>query len=100
MSSYHQPLTQYRSKLVISIYVTPSGVYVGNPSSPLTSFLVIDSVGNYKGTIQKEQVTNLESLNLNQLADGVVQWGGFQTATNPLFNSPFQFDYNALFEVL
>jgi hypothetical protein len=80
--------------------VTPSGIYVGNPSNPFTSFLVIDSVGNYKGPLNREQIINMEALNLNQLSDGVVQWGGFQTATNPLFSSPFQFDYNALFEVL
>ena len=81
-------------------FVTPSGVYVGDPVNPLTSFLVIDNVGNYRGNITKEQITNQEAFNLNQMADGVVNWGSFQTSTNPLFNSPFQFDMNALFEVL
>lgn len=83
-----------------NFFVTADGIYVGNPINPLTSFLVIDSSGNYKGTIAKEQINNQEAFNLNQMADGVVNWGGFQTATNPLFNSPFTFDYNALFEVL
>lgn len=84
-----------------NFFVTADGIYVGNPSTPLTSFLVIDNVGNYKGTIDKEQITNQEAMNLNSLCDGVIQYGGFQTAVNnPLFDSPFRFDTNALFEVL
>ena len=83
-----------------NFFVTSSGIYVGDPINPLTSFLVIDNAGNYKGTIAKEQINNQEAMNLNTLCDGVIQYGGFQTATNPLFDSPFKFDYNALFEVL
>lgn len=83
-----------------NFFVTSSGIYVGDPINPITSFLVIDNAGNYKGTIAKEQINNQEAMNLNSLADGVIQYGGFQTATNPLFDSPFKFDMNALFEVL
>ena len=83
-----------------NFFITANGIYVGNPSNPLTSFLVIDNVGNYKGTIAKEQINNQEAFNLSQMADGVVQWGNYQSSTNPLFDSPFKFDMNALFEVL
>jgi hypothetical protein len=83
-----------------NFYVTASGIYIGDPSNPFTSAQVIDASGVYKNSINKEQITNQEAFNLNQMADGIVNWGGFQTATNPLFSTPFTFDYNALFEVL
>jgi hypothetical protein len=84
-----------------NFYVTASGIYIGDPSNPFTSAQVIDASGVYKNSINKEQITNLEALNLNQLVDGNMQWGGFQSSTtNPLFENPFRFDYNALFEVL
>lgn len=83
-----------------NFYITPSGVFVGNPSNPFTSFQVLDSVGNYKGSIAKSQINDLEALNLQNLADGVVSYNGFSSSTNPLFLEPFSFNMNSLFEVL
>jgi hypothetical protein len=75
-----------------NFYITPSGVYVGNPSSPFTSFQVIDANGKYMGTINKEQVINTEALDFVAMGDGVVQYNGFQSATNPLFLEPCSFN--------
>lgn len=83
-----------------NFYITPSGVFVGNPNNPFTSFQVIDSTGKYLGSIAKSQILDLEALNLQNLADGVISYNGFQSATNPLFLEPFQFNMNAVFEVL
>jgi hypothetical protein len=84
-----------------NFYITSNGVYIGNPSNPFTTFQVIDASGNYKGTVNKEQVINTEALNFTSMGDGVVQWSGFQSATiNPLFTNPFTFDLNSMFEVL
>lgn len=81
-----------------NFYITPQGIYVGNPQLPLTSFQVIDNNGNYKGTINKEQVLNTEALNFNSMADGVVQWTEY---TNGLaeFADPFESIDNPLFEI-
>lgn len=68
-------------------YIQPSGIYVGNPAFPLTSQLVIDAQGNYKGTIDRNQITNLEAFNLSALGDGQLLFGNFG-ATNAL-NDPF-----------
>jgi hypothetical protein len=83
-----------------NFHITSTRIYIGDPSNPFTSAQVIDASGIYKNSITKEQITNQEAFNLNQMADGVVNWGGFQTATNPLFETPFKFDLNAMFEVL
>lgn len=71
-------------------YITPNGVYVGNPINPLTSQLVIDAQGNYKGTIPKSQITDLEGFSFNALTDGTLFWNGYGSTTNPLLNDPFQ----------
>jgi hypothetical protein len=68
-------------------YIKPNGIYVGNPAFPLTSQLVIDSQGNYKGTIDRNQITNLEAFNLSALGDGQLLFGNFGQ-TNAL-NDPF-----------
>lgn len=79
-------------------YVTATGMYAGNPNNPFTSYQFIDAYGNYKGTITKEQITNLETLNLNKLSDGLVEWSGFKSSGNP-FIDPFASTGNPLFQV-
>ena len=71
-----------------NFYVQASGIYVGNPAFPLTSQLVIDSQGNYKGTIDRNQIVNLEAFNLSALADGQLVWG---TYGNSATSDPFAF---------
>lgn len=68
-------------------YLTPSGVYLGNPANPLSSVLVIDNQGNYKGTIDKGQIIDLEAWNFKAMADGNLVFGSFGE-TN-ILNDPF-----------
>ena len=84
-----------------NFYINPSGIYVGDPSNPFTSTQIIDAVGNYKGTLNKEQIINLEAMNLNSLADGIMEWSGFQSAINPTFTDPFgnSMGINPLFDI-
>lgn len=72
-----------------NFYVRSSGIYVGNPDLPLTSQIVIDPQGYYKGTIDRNQLTNLEAFNLSALADGNLIFGTFGDAT--VLNDPFAF---------
>lgn len=78
-----------------NFYIQPNGIYVGNPIFPLSSVQVIDNVGNYKGTIDKNQITNLEAFQLKAAADGQLIWGEFGNTNaindvfatqNPLYN--------------
>lgn len=68
-------------------YITTSGVYLGNPEFPLASQLVIDNQGIYKGTIDRNQIVNLEAFNISALADGQLVFGDFGD-TN-ILNDPF-----------
>jgi hypothetical protein len=81
-----------------NFYITPQGIYLGNPLNPINSFQIIDNNGNYRGTINKEQVLNMEALDFNTMADGVVQWTEY---TNGLaeFADPFENVDNPLFEI-
>lgn len=78
--------------------ITPDGIYI-NYSNPFTSQKVIDNNGRYLGSITKEQITNLEGFNLSSMADGVMEWGNFQSATNPIYENPFTNVDNPLFVV-
>lgn len=77
-------------------YITQNGIYVGNPAFPLTSQLVIDAQGNYKGTIDRNQIVNLEAFNISALADGQLVFGSFGD-TN-ILNDPFA-NLTALYNV-
>lgn len=67
-------------------YVMPQGIYAGDPASPFSQ-LVIDAQGNYKGTIDRGQITNLEAFNLASAGNGNLIWGDFgQTSA---LNDPF-----------
>lgn len=68
-------------------YIKPNGIYVGNPAFPLTSQLVIDSQGFYKGTIDRSQVTNLEAFNVAAAGNGQLIWGDFGNTSS--LNDPF-----------
>lgn len=79
-------------------YLTPSGLYLGNPANPLSSVLVIDNQGNYKGTIDKGQIIDLEAWNFKAMADGNLVFGSFGE-TN-ILNDPFSvLNGNPLFSV-
>jgi hypothetical protein len=64
-------LTANRVK-VGNFYVTPQGIFLGNPANILTSKLIIDNNGTYKGTIGLSQITDLESLNFRSIGNGTV----------------------------
>lgn len=66
-------LTANRVK-VGSFYVTPQGIFLGNPANILTSKLIIDNNGVYKGTIGLSQITDLESLNFRSIGNGTVAY--------------------------
>lgn len=68
-------------------YVRDDGIYRGDPSFPLTSQLIINSQGNYVGTIDRNQLVNLEAFNLAALSDGNLIWGSFGNTT--ALNDPF-----------
>lgn len=72
-----------------NFYIQPNGIYVGDPAFPLSSQLVIDSQGFYKGTIDRTQVRNLEAFNVAAAGNGQLIWGDFGN-TNTL-NDPFAF---------
>jgi hypothetical protein len=60
------------------LWLGASGVWTQNPSTnPLTAVQVIDSQGNYLGTVTKDQVINTEALDFGALADGVLSLQGF-----------------------
>lgn len=79
-------------------YVRDDGIYRGDPSFPLTSQLVIDAQGNYKGTIPKSQITDLEGFSLNALTDGTLAWAGYGNENNAL-NDPFAQISTPLFNI-
>lgn len=62
-----------------NFYVTAAGMYAGNPTDLLPATQIVDANGYYTGTIRKEQITNLETISLNKLGDGVLEWLGFQS---------------------
>lgn len=77
-------------------YVRDDGIYRGDPSFPLTSQLIINSQGNYVGTIDRNQLVNLEAFQLSSLMDGNLIWGSFGNTT--ALNDPFQMS-SAIFNV-
>lgn len=77
--------------------VTNDGIWV-NYSNPLLSQKVIDNNGLYLSSITKEQITNLEGFRLTQMADGVVQWGAYDSGVSS-YTDPFAFNGEPLFIV-
>lgn len=78
-------------------YLMPSGLYKGNPvTNPFGATQILDANGFYKGTIDRNQITNLEAFNIASAGNGSLIWGDFG-ATNAL-NDPFAFE-NPLFNV-
>jgi hypothetical protein len=71
-------LTANRVK-VGNFYVTPQGIFLGNPANILTSKLIIDNNGTYKGTIGLSQITDLESLNFRSIGNGTVAYDNVMT---------------------
>lgn len=63
---------QTSSVQVGNFYVTPQGIFLGNPANVLTSVQIIDNNGVYKGTIGLSQITDLESLNFRSIGNGTV----------------------------
>lgn len=89
-SSYIQtPYITSDKVKVGEFYVTNSGIYVGDPTYPLTSQLIIDNQGYYKGTIDRSQIINLEAFSLASAANGQLIWGEFgnTSALNDVFAS-------------
>ena len=96
-SNIQTPVIIASDKIQIgSFCLTPSGLYLGDPIvNPFGAVQVLDNVGNYKGTIDKNQITNLEAFNIKAAADGSLIWGEFGNTTaindvfatqNPLYN--------------
>jgi hypothetical protein len=71
-------------------YVNSTGLFLGDPSNPFLSKQVLDSQGNYVGTIPKSQITDLEGFSLNALTDGTLAWAGYGNENNAL-NDIFAF---------
>ena len=63
-----------------NFYVNSSGLYVGDPSNPFTSVQILDTNGDYKRNIYISQIVDLDSLNMQRLADGAL-------ITNPIMES-------------
>ena len=78
-------------------YITQDAIYLGNPSNPLTSQLIIDNQGNYKGTIDKGQITDLEAWNFKAMADGNLVFGEFGDTS--ILNDPFASTNTAIFSI-
>lgn len=79
-------------------YLTDNGLYLGNPiSNPLTSTLIIDNQGNYKGTIEKTQLVDLEAWNFRAMADGNLVFGSFGETS--ILNDPFASTTNPIFSI-
>lgn len=55
-----------------NFYVTPQGIFLGNPNNVLTSVQIIDNNGKYTGTIGLSQITDLESLNFRSIGNGSI----------------------------
>jgi hypothetical protein len=72
-----------------NFYVSTNGLYYGNPNNPFSSYQVLDGQGYYKLSIPKSQITDLEALNIQKLADGVLEWTGFNSSIAPYID-PFQ----------
>lgn len=53
-------------------YVTPNGIFLGNPQNVLTSVQIIDANGKYLGPIGLSQIIDLESLNFNRIGTGTI----------------------------
>lgn len=80
-------------------YLNDNGIYRGDPNNPLASVLIIGSDGLYKSTIDKGQITDLESFSLNAISDGTLIWTGYgDVVGNELLNDPFLIQ-NPLFVV-
>lgn len=77
-------------------YQNSTGLYVGNPNNPFTSYQVLDENGNYKLSIQSSQVTGWEAIDTNKLKDGVLSWNGLNTSTTI---DPFNSVSNPLYVV-
>lgn len=71
-------------------YVRDDGIYRGDPNFPLTSQLIINSQGNYVGTIDRNQLVNLEAFQLSSLMDGTLAWTGYGNE-NSVLNDIFAF---------
>lgn len=78
-------------------YVRSDGIFYGNPDIPLESKQIINSVGDFIGTVNKSQIIDLEAFNLAALADGTLVFGSFGE-TN-ILNDPFNFVSTPLFSV-
>jgi hypothetical protein len=66
-------LTANRVK-VGNFYITPLGVFLGNPTNVLTTVQIIDQNGKYLGPIGLSQITDLESLNFRSIGEGRVAY--------------------------
>jgi hypothetical protein len=55
-----------------NFYVTPSGIYLGNPTNVFSSVQLINANGQYIGPINLSQIVDLEALNINRLGTGTI----------------------------
>lgn len=78
-------------------YVNSTGLFLGDPSNPFLSKQVLNAQGDYVGTIDRNQLVNLEAFNMSALADGQLIFGSFGE-TNVL-NDPFAQISTPLFNI-
>jgi hypothetical protein len=81
-------------------YVRSNGVFYGNPGNPFETKQIINSVGEFIGTVNKSQIIDLEAFDLSAIADGTLVWTGYgDVVGNTLFNDPFNMVSTPLFSV-